>query len=244
MSSVRELLETAAPPTPRPTASSAELRRLGDRRRRRSQVVGAAVAVAAVAAAGLVGVRVLEPAAPPPDRAVAATPTPTPTSTPTPAVAQLPVRALEGTRWIPDLVTMGAAATQAYPDEPGARPRALLTFERGGVLVLDVMLPGRPTTTVRGRWAATSAAPALDPLLEADVHLDLVAPPGAPTAVVSLVSRLTTIATAEGYLPPDAPPSMSPLALFLYGRMHTGVLGLIDQVRPGAVLPSPYPTRP
>ncbi len=240
MSSVRELLETAAPPAPRPTSSSAEVRSLGDRRRRRSQAVGAVVAVTAVTAAALVGVRVLAPAAPQPDRAVATTPTPTPT----PAEPQLPVSALEGTRWIPDLVTMGATTMQAYPDEPGDLPRALLTFERGGFLVLDVMLPGRPTTTIRGRWTATSAAPALDPLLKADVRLDLVAPPGASTAVVSLVSRLTTIAIAEGYLPQDAPPSMASMSLFLYGRMHSGVLGLVDQVRPGAVLPSPYPTRP
>lgn len=240
MSSVRELLETAAPPAPQPTSSSAEVRSLGDRRRRRSQVVGAVVAVTAVTAAAMVGVRVLAPAAPRQDRAVATTPTPTPT----PTQAQLRVSALEGTRWIPDLVAMGAAATQAYPDEPGDLPRALLTFERGGVLVLDVMLPGRPTTTIRGRWTATSAVPTLGPLLKADVRLDLVAPPGASVAVVSLVARLTTIAAAEGYLPTGAPPSLEALSLFLYGPMRTGVLGLIDQVRPGAVLPSPYPTRP
>ena len=81
MSSVRELLETAAPPAPRPTSSSAEVRSLGDRRRRRSQVVGAVVAVTAVTAAAMVGVRVLAPAAPRQDRAVATTPTPTPTPT-------------------------------------------------------------------------------------------------------------------------------------------------------------------
>lgn len=240
MSSVRELLETAAPPAARPTSSSAEVRRLGDRRRRRSQAVGAVVAVTAVAASALVGVRVLAPAAPRQDRAVATTPTPTPT----PTQAQLPVSALEGTRWIPDLVTMGATTMQAYPDEPGDLPRALLTFERGGVLVLDVVLPGRPTATIRGRWTATSTAPTLDPLLEADLHLDLVVPPGAPNAVVSLVSRLTTIVTAEGYRPQDAPPSMASMSLYLYGPMHTGVLGLIDLVRPGAHLPSSYPARP
>jgi hypothetical protein len=36
---------------------------------------------------------------------------------------------------------------------------------------------------------------------------------------------------------------MASMSLFLYGPMHTGVLGLIDQVRPDAVLPSPYPSR-
>lgn len=240
MSSVRELLETAAPPAARPATSALEVRRAGDRRRRRSQVVGAVVGVAAVTTAALVGVRIVGPTATGPVPPAATSPTPTPSSTD----GQLPVRALEGTRWIPDLVNTGVTTTQGYPDDRGDLPRALLTFERGGVLVLDVMLPGRPTTTIRGSWTATSSEPALDPLLEADLHLDLVAPAGASDEVLSLVSRLTTIATAEGYLPTGPPPSMEAMSLFLYGRMHTGVLGIIDLVRPGVVLPSPYPSRP
>lgn len=236
---LRDLLELAAPAPARPALPASEVRRRGDRRRRRSTALGAVVAVTAVATAAFVGVRILEPVPAGPDRSVATRPSPTPTP------SGSPLRALEGTRWIPDLVTMGASTSQSYPDETANRPRALLTFEPGGVLVLDLLLPGRPAVTVRGTWTATSSTPVLDPALRAELHLDLVAPPGSPTVLVSLVSRLTTIVTAEGFRPTiGLPPSMAPMSLFLYGPMHTGVLGLIDQVRPEAALPSPYPSRP
>lgn len=240
MSSVRELLESAAPAPQRAPLPAAEVRRRGDRRRRRGIAVGAATAAAAVACASLIGLRLVEAPASRSDRAAVGTPSPVPSRT----LNWTPLRALEGTRWVPDLVAMKATGTQAYPDESGRAPRALLTFEKGGVLVLDVMLPDTPVVTVRGTWEAVSTWPDLDETLLANVTLRIEAPAGAPDPVVALVSRLALVATAEGHEVGMPPPSLEPVTLFLYGSMHTGVLGVIDQVRPDAVLPSPYPSRP
>jgi hypothetical protein len=244
MSSARELLEQAAPSEVRAPLPAAEVRRLGDRRRRRGNAVGALVAVAAVSAAAVVGVHVLDGAAPAPSAPVTQ---PTPTPAPSRPDGQQPVRALEGTRWIPDLVLFSATTSQAYPDETGDRPRALLTFEADGSLVLDVMLTGRAPVSVRGSWTVTADAgssAALTPSLRARVGLDLTAPDGAPQAVASLVARLDLVTTAEGYLPEGAPPSIEPMTLILYGPNHTTVYGVIDLVKKDVVLPSPYPSRP
>ncbi|HET7902887.1 MAG TPA: hypothetical protein VFL59_17000 [Candidatus Nanopelagicales bacterium] len=238
MSSVRELLEQAGPVEHRVPLPAAEIRRRGDRRRRRGYAVGAAVAVAGVALAAFVGVQVLDSVGPRPDGNVATTPTPTP------SLSGQPVRALEGTRWIPDLVVFNAATSQAYPGESGSAARALLTFEPGGVLVLDVMLPGRPVTTLRGTWQAAAADPQLGPALRASVRLSIIAPEGSPDGIVSLVTRLSLIRTAEGYTSSGPPASLTGLTLWLYDTSHTSVIGAIDLVQPGAVLPSPYPARP
>jgi hypothetical protein len=113
------------------------------------------------------------------------------------------------------------------------------------VLVLDVMLPGRPTTSIRGSWSATSTWPEIGAALRADVRLALVAAPGAPNEVVALVSRLSVATTAEGLVVGGGvPPTLTGVTLFLYGTTHAFVYGVLDQVRPDAVLPSPYPSRP
>ena len=243
MSSVRELLEKAAPVAPGAPLAASEVRRLGDRRRRRSTAIGASIAVGAVAAAAFVGVRALDSAttgAPPVSR-------PTTSTMPTPAEPTKPVTALEGTRWIPDLVMLKATTTQAYPDEKGNRPRALLTFGTDGALVLDVVLPGKAPVSVVGSWWATvpaSSSAELTTNLRADVGLDLTAPDGADPAIAALVAKLDLSTAAQGYLPEGAPPSLEPLTLFLYGPSGTTVYGAIDLVKKDAVLPSPYPSRP
>lgn len=243
MSSVRELLEKAAPVAPGSPLAASEVRRLGDRRRRRSTALGTTIAVGAVAAAAFVGVRALDGAttSPPPVSR------PTTTAVPTPAEPTKAVTALEGTRWIPDLVLLKAATTQAYPDEKGNRPRALLTFRKDGALVLDVVLPGEAPVSVVGSWWATvpaSSSAELTTSLRADVSFDLTAPDGADPAIAALVAKLDLATTVEGYLPDGAPPSLEPLTLLLYGPSRTTVYGAIDLVKKDAVLPSPYPSRP
>ncbi len=241
MSSVRELLESAAPAQQRAPLAAAEVRRLGDRRRRRGYAAGAVVAVAAMGLASVAGVRVLDASG----RHDVAVGRPTAPSTPVPSLQ--PVRAIEGTRWIPDLQLLGITTTQAYPDEKGSRPRALLTFAPDGVLILDVMLPGAPTVTVPGSYLVTTEATSsagLTPDLRAQVSLDLTAPDGASDVVAGLVARLDLVTTAEGYLPETPPRSLEPMTLFLYGPTKTTVYGALDLVRSDAVLPSPYPSRP
>ena len=243
MSSVRELLEHAAPGAPVVPLPAAEVRRLGDRRRRRSTALGATIAVGAVAAAAFVGVRAV-------DGATSRTPPvsgPVTSATPTPVGPTRAVTALEGTRWIPDLVMLKATTTQAYPHEKGNLPRALLTFGRDGRLVLDVLLPGRTPVSIVGSWSATTPASAsgeLTPALRATVNLDLTAPDAAPPEIAALVAKLDLAVTAEGFLPDGAPAYLEPFSLFLYGGAHTTVYGAIDLVQPDAVLPSPYPSRP
>lgn len=243
MSSVRELLESAAPAQQRAPLPAAEVRRRGDRRRRRGYAGGAVVAVAGVGLAAFVGVQVLDSSGRH-DQPVGR-PTTSAPSTPLPSLQ--PVRDIEETRWIPDLQMLGITTTQAYPDEKGNRPRALLTFASGGVLVLDVMMPGEPAVTVRGSYLVTTDAKvsaAISPALRAQIALDLTAPDGASAEVTALVARLELVTTAEGYLPADAPPSLDRMTLFLYGPTHTTVYGELDLVRGDAVLPSPYPQRP
>ncbi|HET7902133.1 MAG TPA: hypothetical protein VFL59_13185, partial [Candidatus Nanopelagicales bacterium] len=70
------------------------------------------------------------------------------------------------------------------------------------------------------------------------------APAGTPDAILTVVSRLLLIRTAEGYSSSGAPAALTGLTLWLYGTSHTTVYGGIDLVKPGAVLPSPYPARP
>lgn len=243
MSSVRELLEEAASSASTAPLPAAEVRRLGDRRRRRSTALGASIAVGAVAAAAFVGVRALDPG-PTTGPPVSG---PTTRESPTPSAATRPVTGLEGTRWIPDLVMLKATTTQAYPDEKGTLPRALLTFEADGRLVLDVLLPGRAPVSIVGSWSATtpaSASPELTPQLRATVSLDLTAPDAAPPEVSAIVAKLDLATTAEGFLPAGAPTYLEPLTLFLYGPSHTTVYGAIDLVQADAVLPAPYPSRP
>lgn len=236
MSSVRELLEQAAPAAPRGAPPASEVRRRGDRRRRRGVAGGVLVAAVAVVGAVVLGAALLQPGA-----------RPGPDGQPTAgqSLNWRPVRALEGTRWVPDLVAMGVVDEQAYPDEKGEHPRALLTFEPAGVLVLDLMLPGRPTTSVHGSWKATSTWPELGAALRADVRLVLVAPPGASPEVTGLIARLNVATTAEGMVVGGGvPPSLVGVVLFLYGTTHSFVYGVLDQVRTDVVLPAPYPARP
>jgi hypothetical protein len=246
MPSVRDLLETAVPLERDVAASPAELRAIGRRRQRRSQAVGVTVGLVSVVAAGVVAVTALGPRTT--EGSVAVQPTasapswPSPTPTITPPVTGADFAALVGTRWIPDLVNTGVTTTQAYPDERGAAPRALVTFGAGHVLVVDYVENGR-TTTVRGTWVATSGTPALDARALGSLRLTVTAPAGAPAALVRFVNRLS-LAAAYGMVAGDgAPPSLAPLTMLGYSVSNVTVIA-IDLVKPGVVLPSAYPQRP
>ena len=242
MSSVRELLETAVPREPRAAVPAAELRGIAGRRTRRGQAAGVAVALAAVAVATVVGVRAFKPA--PERNQVAVTPTVLPSVTPviTPPPSGAEFAALVGTRWIPDLVNTGVATTQAYPDDAGTAPRALITFEAGHVLVVDYVANGH-TTTVRGTWLATSSTPAVDDRAAGALRISLSAPAGAPDDLTRLVNRLSLVAFYAMYASEGPPPSLTPFTMTGYSVANVSMVA-IDLVKPGVVLPSPYPSRP
>ena len=245
MPNVRELLESAAPYDARPHASApaAELRRLGQRRQRRSQAVGVVIGVTAVALSIVGIVRFVVPLQG--QVAPSTTTGPSPRSSFTPQPVPSPtgpdLGALAGTRWIPDLIGSGVSTVQAYPDEPGNLPRALMTFEPGHVLVLDYIERGR-TTTVRGTWAATSDTPALDARTHGSLRLSLIAPPHAPSVLVLLLNRFSIVSSYAMYVPVGPPPSLEALTMSAYENA-SGV-AVFDLVKPGAVLPSAYPRRP
>ena len=243
MPNVRELLESAAPYDARAHASGAELRRLGQRRQRRSQAVGVVIGVTAVALSIVGIVRFVVPLQG--QVAPSTTTGPSPRSSFTPQPVPSPtgpdLGALAGTRWIPDLIGSGVSTVQAYPDEPGNLPRALMTFEPGHVLVLDYIERGR-TTTVRGTWAATSQSPALDVDARGDLRLTLATPSHAPNTLVLLLNRLSLVKSFAMFVPDNPPPSIAHLTMSAYSNA-SGVI-IADLVKPGYVLPSVYPQRP
>ena len=244
MPNARELLESAVPYDARGTAPAAEVRRLGRRRQRRSQAVGVAIGVTAVALSTVGVVRFVVPVADevaPSTTTVAPSPRASFTSQPTPAPSGPELSSITGTRWLVDIVAAAAATTQAYPEQKGDAPRALMTFEPDHVLVLDYMEKGR-TTTVRGTWAATSESQALDANARGDLRLTLATPSHAPSVLVLLLNRLSLVKSFAMFVPDNPPPSIASLTMSAYSNA-SGVV-IADLVKPGYVLPSPYPQRP
>ena len=243
MPSLPELLESAMPNDVRTDVPAAEVRRLGDRRRRRSRAAGVVIGVTAVALSTVGVVWFVLPSSTPsvPTSTVAPTPHASFDPAPSPAPTGPELSSIVGTRWLVDLVDAGAATTQAYPEQKGPAPRALMTFEPGHVLVLDYMEKGR-TTTVRGTWLATSQSPALDANARGDLRLTLSTPAGAPQPLALLLTRLSLVTHVAMFVPDNPPPSIASLTMSAYAAANGLVLA--DLVKPGYVLPSPYPGRP
>jgi len=244
MPNVRELLESAVPYDARGAAPAAEVRRLGRRRQRRSQAVGVVIGVTAVALSTVGVVRFVVPVADQvtrPTTTVAPSPRASYTPQPTPTPTGPELSAIVGTRWLVDIVAAAAATEQAYPEQAGDAPRALMTFEPDHVLVLDYMEKGR-TTTVRGTWAATSESPALDVDARGDLRLTLATPSRAPATLALLLNRVSLVKSFAMFVPEHPPASIEPLTMSAYSNA-SGVL-IADLVKPGLVLPSPYPQRP
>ena len=243
MPNARELLESAVPYDLRGAVPAAEVRRLGRRRQRRSQAVGVVIGVTAVALSTVGVVRFVLPAANQVAPTTTVTPTPRAsfTSHPTPAPSGPELSSITGSRWLVDIVAAAAATTQAYPEDKGGAPRALMTFEPGHVLVLDYMEKGR-TTTVRGTWAATSESPALDVDARGDLRLTLATPSHAPNTLVLLLNRLSLVKSFAMFVPDNPPPSIAHLTMSAYSNA-SGVI-IADLVKSGYVLPSVYPQRP
>jgi hypothetical protein len=244
MPNVRELLESAVPYDTRGVLPAAEVRRLGRRRQRRSQAVGVVIGVTAVALSTVGIVRFVVPVADVARPATTVGPTARASSTPQPLPSPTgpELASLVGSRWLLDLVGSQVATQQAYPEDPGAAPRALMTFEPGHVLVVDYMEKGR-TTTVRGTWIATSLTPALDEKARGDLRLTLTTPSHAPTVLLMLLNRLSLVSSFAMVVPDSTPPSsIAPLMMAAYSAV--GGVASADLVKPGYVLPSPYPSRP
>ena len=244
MPNARELLESAVPYDLRGAVPAAEVRRLGRRRQRRSQAIGVVIGVTAVALSTVGLVRLVVPATDkvaPTTTTVAPTPRASFSPVPTPAPSGPELSSIVGTRWLVDVVAAGAATTQAYPEDTGPAPRAILTFEDGHALVLDYMEKGR-TTTVRGNWIATSESPALDVHAKGDLRLVLPTPAKAPPTLVLLLNRISLVTSFAMFVPENPPPSIAHLTMSAYSNA-SGVL-IADLVKPGYVLPSVYPQRP
>ena len=243
MPNVRELLESAVPYDLRGATPAAEVRRLGRRRQRRSQAVGVVIGVTAVALSTVGVVRFVVPVADQvaPTSTVSPTPHASFTPQPTPAPSGPELSAIIGSRWIVDIVGAAAATTQAYPEDKGGAPRALMTFEPDHVLVLDYMEKAR-TTTVRGTWAATSESPALDVNARGDLRLTLATPSHAPSTLVLLLNRISLVKSYAMFVPDGPPPYVANLTMSAYSNA-SGVF-VADLVKPGYVLPSVYPQRP
>jgi hypothetical protein len=243
MPNVRELLESAVPYDARGAAPAAEVRRLGRRRQRRSQAVGVVIGVTAIALSTVGVVRFVLPVADQVAPTTTVAPSPrasfTPQPTPTPTGPELST--IVGTRWLVDLVDAQVATEQAYPEDTGSAPRALMTFEPDHVLVLDYIEKGR-TTTVRGTWAATSESPALDGHAAGELRLTLATPSRAPATLVLLLNRASLVTSFAMLVPDNPPPSLAPLTMSAYSSV--GGVFIADLVKPGLVLPSPYPQRP
>jgi hypothetical protein len=242
MPSVRHLLEAAVPREPGAALTAVEVRAIGRRRVRRSQVAGAAIAVMAIAVSSVGIVRSLAPSPAPVRPTVTVAPSPHPSFRPLPAPSPTgpDFAGLAGTRWIPDLVGSAVSTRQAYPDEPGNAPRALMTFEPGHILVLDYIEHGR-TTTLRGTWVATSDTPAVDARAHGSLFLTLPAA-SAPDTLVMLLNRLSLVTSYAMYVPDRPPPSIAPLTMSAYENASS--VFVADLVKPGVVLPSSYPRRP
>lgn len=240
---VRDLLESSVPRDPRGTLTAAEVRALGNRRSRRSRAVGAVIAVTAVAVSGIGIVRYVAPSTDQvvPPTTVGPGPRTSYSPAPTPSATGPDFAALAGTRWLPDLVGASAATRQAMPEDTGSAPRALMTFEPGHVLVLDYMEKGR-VTTVRGSWVATSETPAVDVQARGTLRLTLPVPAKAPATLVLLLNRLSLASSFAMFVPENPPPSIVPLTMSAYSTSVGMVVA--DLVKPGLVLPSPYPRRP
>ena len=243
MPNARELLESAVPYDLRGATPAAEVRRLGRRRQRRSQAIGVVIGVTAVALSTVGVVRFVLPVADQmaPTTTVSPTPHASFTPQPTPAPSGPELSTITGSRWLVDIVAAAAATTQAYPEDKGGAPRAILTFETGHALVLDYMENGR-TTTVRGNWLATSESPALDVHAKGDLRLVLPTPAKAPQTLVLLLNRISLVKSFAMFVPDNPPPYVAHLTMSAYSNA-SGVV-IADLVKPGYVLPPVYPVRP
>jgi len=243
MPNIRELLESAVAYDARGQVPAAEVRRLGRQRQRRSQAVGGVIGVTALGLSIVGVVRFVVPVQGQVATSTSVSPTPRASysAQPLPSPTVPDFVALTGTRWIPDLVGSRVSTQQAYPDDPGNLPRALMTFEPGHVLVLDYMEKGR-TTTVRGTWAATSDTPELDGRAHGFLRLTLVAPSHAPPVLTMLLIRLSLASGYGLYASDGPPPSLDGLSMTAYAD-NVG-LAYADLVKEGVVLPAPYPRRP
>jgi hypothetical protein len=236
MSDLRDLLERAVPRETAPAVLASEIRAIGRRRQRRSQIVGAAVSVVAIAAAGVLGVQFVRGAPAPSRPAIGAT-----SPAPAPSLTGSEFSGLVGTRWIPDLVSTGISPTQAHPGEPGPAPRAMVTFGADHRLTLFYAADGR-TTTVTGTWAATSETPQLDGESRGGLRLALTAPPGVSGVLEVLIAHLELTTDFAMWQNPDPGRSPAPLAMVAY-RQSVASLEL-EQVSASTHLPAPYPSGP
>ncbi len=243
MTNVRELLESVVPKDEHDHLRGADVRRLGRRRQRRDQAVNVVVGVTA-AAVSIVGVvRFVAPISSRglPSTTIGPSPRASSTARPAPTLTGPDFAALNGTRWIPDLINAAVSTQQAYPDERGNAPRALVTFEPGHVLVVDYIEDGR-TTTVRGTWVATSDTPEVDVRARGLLRLSLATPPNAPSVLVLLINRLSLVSAFAMFTTNGPPPSLEALTMSMF---HDAVgLVAVDLVKPDLLLPSPYPLRP
>ncbi len=240
MSDLRDLLERAVPRETAPAFLASEIRALGRRRRRRNRALGAAVSVVAIATAGVLGVQFVR-GVPAPARPATGVTVPAPSPSASPSLAGPEFSGLVGTRWIPDLVSTGISTTQDYPGDPGAGPRAMVTFGADHRLTLFFTAGGR-TTTIRGTWSATSTTPLPTAESRGAIRIALDAPPGVSGTLAALVAHLEMTTDYAMWRPTDPGPYLSPLTMVAY---RYAVVSLeLDEVSPSAHLPAPYPTGP